>query len=278
MTAVIRELAIFLGLKFDKGKFDEVEKKYDKIARNARVLIKVADEVGEAFFRQINAVSRSATELDEYRRQIGGTIEEMSALRFAAEGVGFESKKAFEAVTELGERASDVIRNDKNFKSEAAEGFKALGLRAKDLKQANGQMKTSLELFNMLVERLPRLKFEGDRTGVLMRTLGDDVGRIFAGLDLETFQQLRKEAGAFGVVMSKTDVLIGRRFSVNFNVLLAQLKAFRDRVGLGILPGLNKLIGRLRRWFKANKQIIESDFTRWMDRLGEVLRFTAGNA
>ena len=269
---VLRELFVLLGLKVDKAKFDQAEKRLKKLFNAAEKVVTVTARVGEAIFRQAVAIADSTSELDRYQRQIGGTIQDLAAFRFAARAVGLESKRAFEVITELGERASDVIRNDKKFTSEAAEGFKALGLTsAAALKNANGQLKSGFELFELLIDRLPRLGVEADRTGVLMRTLGDDVGRMFAGIDLEAFQAFRKEARAFGITVTKADVALGRKFNASLNILIAQLETLRDRLGSSLLPVINRVILRVRAWLAANKEFVESDFAIWLDRVSRAL-------
>lgn len=288
----LRELSIFIGLDFNKRDFKGAEERFEELKKAAESFTRVVNQAQKAFKFLGAAVGATglamtvmgrqsvelAKEIEQWRLRVGGTAEELSALKFAAEASGITGKKAFEAIVEAGERASDVIRNTKSFVSEAGESFKALGFKSlQELKKPNGELRDGLDLFDDLIERLAKVKVDVDRTGIAMRLFGDDVGLAFTGVNLKTLARLRKEAKALGGTISQDNIRTLRAFTIQTSILTAQLKNLRNQITFGTLPALTALARRMGKWISLNRKVIGSKIDLFTKKFSRIIRRAGAN-
>ena len=259
---VIREFFALLGLNTDAKDFKKAEEALGNIAKGAAIAVAAVAAVGAAFALGTRDVVNQARELDKWNRVTGESIENLDALRIASESLGVDAEKTFEGMTELADRASDVILNIKELTGDAGESFKSLGFKSvAGLKKADGSLRDLPELFDDVLNRLEAVENVGERTGIAMRLFGDDTGLAIAGIPLDRLRELRQEALELGLVMSRENVEAAREFEQSTGTLFAQLGALRNQVIVPLLPLLNQYAKQLTSAVQANGEFIKRNLT-----------------
>lgn len=275
---VLRELFVLLGLETNNADFKRAEDALGSLKSAATAVVAAVGAIGGALVVAGRQSLNAADDLGRWQRRIGGTIEELSALKFAAEASGITGEQAFEAIVEIGERASDVVRNVKKLTGDAGESFKALGFKSvRDLQKPNGELREGIDLFDDVIGRLSKVKVATDRTGIAMRLFGDDVGQAFTAADIETLGRLRSSAKALGVTMSQENIQSARLFNQEISVLMAMLGALRDQTTFALLPTVSKITRQILEWVTANRKLIGSKIDKFTSTLTKVFKQGSAN-
>lgn len=257
---VIRELYVFLGLDTDDADFRKAEKAVDNLTKLAKGATVAVGAIGAALGFAGHTATREANQLERWRQITGDTIENLSALKIAAETLGIEGEKAFEGISEVAERASDIVENIKNLTGDAGESFKSLGFDSfLELTDGRGNIREARDLFDDVIGRLALVENRALRTGIAMRLFGDDTGLAIASIPLDQLVELQSEVRTLGLVMTGDGVAAARRFSVAFGGVRAILRAFAIDIGVQVLPAVEELLLGFRRWILANRDVIKTE-------------------
>lgn len=275
---VLRELFVLLGLETDSGEFKRAEKAIDQVKSAAAALTAAIGTTAAALGIMGRQSLQAADDLGKWQNRVGGTIEELGALKIAAEASGLTGQQAFEGIVEVGERASDVVRNVKTLTGDAGESFKALGFTSvRQLQKPNGQLREGIDLFDDVLKRLAKVQVATDRTGIAMRLFGDDVGQALTAANLQTFEQMRAEAQQLGLVLSEENVRAARAFNRESSLLGSTLGALRDQLTFGLLPEVMEVTKQIRGWITTNRKLIGSKIDKFTERLTKTFRQGVAN-
>lgn len=258
---VFRRLITFIGFEYEDQKADKADSDFRNLARGAARLAAVVGGAAAAIQNLQQAYGRTA-ELERFQSITGASVEALSELRFIAESAGVRSQEAFEGIVEIGERASDVVRNIGKLTGDAGESFKALGFRSvEDLKGMNGELRTGEDLFFDALRRLSQVENQADRTGVAMRLFGDDVGTRLArvaALGADEIERLRQEARDLGIVLDGESLRAMQEFRAVSARTGAVMRALRDEIGLNFLQALGPAIKAIGDFVRENRELIRS--------------------
>jgi hypothetical protein len=258
-VTVIREFFALLGLETEDSDFKEAENALDNIVKGAAFAVAAVSAIGAAFGVASRDVIEQARELDKWNRVTDESIERLDALGIASRSLGVDAIKTFEGMTELADRASDVVLNIKELTGDAGESFKSLGFRSvRELRKTNGELRDIPELFDDVLTRLSNVENVGERTGIAMRLFGDDTGLAIAGIDIDKLRELRDEALELGLVMSRDDVQAAQALERATGRLFARLRALRNQIVIPLLPALTKYADELGTMVSANADFIET--------------------
>lgn len=271
---VIREFFALLGLKTDEKDFDKAEQALGNIKSLLQSVLYVSGAVSGAVGFLTHRYVQQANELERWKRLTGDSVQNLDAYRIATEQLGADGEKTWEAMTEVADRASDVVQNIGKLTGDAGESFKALGFTSvKELRKADGSLRDIPELFDDILGRLAEVENQGERTGIAMRLFGDDTGLAIAGLPIDRLRELKQEALELGLVMSAEDVAAAKRFSGALNGLLATFNAL-VRSGIGkLIPKLTELTKRTQAWLLVHRELIKEKLEAVFEELAEALDF-----
>ena len=232
-----------------------------KVAAGAAVVV---GGVGVAFRSATKDVVENARLLDKWNKITGESVENLDALRLAVESTGGDVKKTFEGMSELADRASDVVTNikDINAPNEATEGFRALGFKSlSELQGPDGHLKNIPELFDDVLDRLGQMENEGERAGAAMRLFGDDTGLAIAGMPLDRLKQVRQEMLDLGIAMTGQDVKAIRDFEQSIGGAGAALRTIQFQAIKPLLPLLTKVADGFRAIVQNNRALVSERLT-----------------
>ena len=136
--------------------------------------------------------------LAKFADRVGLTVQQLQEYRFAASQVGVEQDALDDAFLNFGERISEAALGT----GEAAEAFQELQLNVRD---TEGRLRSSADLFDVLADRLARVENPLDRLRLQIMLFGDEGSRVATLLDQQSqgIERLRRRANDLGIVLSE---------------------------------------------------------------------------
>ncbi len=242
-NAIIGALRVVLGA--DTAAFDTAMKEggkklkqFDATAVAAGVAVAKALEVaGGAIRDAIAGALRDADKLGKMAQQIGVPVEQLSALKYAAEqtGVSFDALGGgLKALSlKMAEAAADTH-------SGPARALAALGVSAKD---ASGQVRSAGDVVLELADKFKRFKDSAGKSKLAEELgLGELIPLLNKGRD--GIASLTDEAARLGIVISKDTAESARSFNANLATLGATKEALITIVAGRLAPVMEHLSQR----------------------------------
>jgi len=171
----------------------------------------------------INAFQDVGKEVKLLQRYTGDTAEEMSKLRFAAEESGVSAETLAMALGKMSKAASTTAGEKK---------FEAIGVSVKDM---NGHMKSSSEIFTEVASKLGGMSNGVEKTNAIMQIFGRSGMELAPLLNQGAagIAKFKEEAQKFGLVLSqdnldavKANVMAHREFHAAIEGMQVQLGQF----------------------------------------------------
>lgn len=193
--------------------------------------------IAAGFVYDINKMINAADELGKASQKYGIPVEQLSALKFAADltEVSFESLEKG-----LGKLSKSLLDGVVNPGGEAAKMFKALGISTTD---SNGKMKDTTTILGDVAEKFNGLGDTNQRTAAAMKLFGKSGAELIPLLaqGRDGIKELTDEAARLGIVIDANTAARAEEF----NQTLKRLHATHDSIVLqitqGMLPGLQQL-------------------------------------
>lgn len=195
-----------------------------------------AGVVTAAVYQMTKSVIDGADQLQDMSDRTGIAVDELSALAYAAKvsgsdiesletSLGLLSKKAVDAAT--GNKALEVL-------------FKSLGVEVKD---ANGKMIESKDIFAQLGRAFNELQDPATRTAVALELMGRGGAKLIpAAMNLAA---LKKEAVDTGAIMSGQFAADANKFNDNLDKMGMLSKRAAGAMLEDVVPALNKFLERI---------------------------------
>jgi TP901 family phage tail tape measure protein len=220
------------GLDKATGKLEIFGVNFQKLAGGLAIT-----GIAAGFVYDINKMINAADALGKASQKYGVPVEQLSALKFAADmtevsfeslekGLGKLSKTLLDAVVEPGGKAGKI--------------FAALGISATD---SNGKMKDTTTILGDVAEKFNKLGDTNQRTAAAMKLFGKSGAELIPLLaqGKDGIKELTDEAARLGIVIDANTAARAEEF----NQTLKRLHATHDSIVLqitqGMLPGLQTL-------------------------------------
>jgi hypothetical protein len=228
---IVRKLEALFGFKIDSAQFNRATNAIDNFAENANTAM--AALAGHFAIQTIKDFVDNTTQAmaDAGRTAglLGISTKNLEEMRFAAEKSGVAVDTLDDSLKELQIRAVDA----KSGSGEAAEAFKALGVRTTD---AAGHMREPLDLLGEVADRLKTLPKQSNRIWVADAMFGDQGAEMLKMLEGGSagLSTMRLEAQELGYTLSDETV----QSAIQFRQALASLKAVLSGVFRSIVKSL----------------------------------------
>lgn len=205
-------------------------------------------------------VVKGNVEAGRMARRFGDTVENFTALQYAAAKTGVPIEQLGDVLENLPERIDDAVQGG----GEAAEVFRRMGI------DARGFMALPLtERFARLADGLQGFN-DVQRSSILGKLFSDKgqmLGEMFAG-GSAGFKGLLAEAGALGAVVSTEQERQSKEVSDAWFMAAVAAKTAVAEIGAALLPqaGVIRQVAQgvvagasaIRQWISANKEAIQS--------------------
>lgn len=211
--------------------------------------------------------ANNARQMSLLAEETGLTVEQISALGYAARRSGADSEDLEKGVMHLNRMIAEAASGSKG----AEDHLARLGLTFQDL----APMSTYQRLL-AVSEGLRRIEDPGIRSGLTMATLGRHalglvplLSRGAAGI-----RELTRDAQEMGHVISAEDAAASREMMRDLAALTNGLKLATYQIGAGLIPGLRAAYADDRKlaqaivstgkavglWLRENKQLVKTIF------------------
>lgn len=206
-----------------------------------------------------SAVVERGVSLDNLARQLGTTVEEVSALGYAFESVGLKTEDFADVMKTLDQKISHALDGN----DEAANTFRRLGLSFNQLSRM-----TPAERLDKVGGALSRIAIGSDKTEFAMKLLGGQGAKTLRIFEQGpgALQALMGKAGDVGAVMSTETAAAAVRVGKAFAEMWAAGKYALLSLGEALLPQAAAIeeFGRrvvsaakvFRKWVAENREAI----------------------
>lgn len=174
----------------------------------------------------------TADRFDELSQQTGHTVEQLSALDYAAKLSGTSLEAVQGAMGRVAAKAVDAATGNK----EAALSFEALGV---DVKNAQGEMRSSIDIMADVGDALADITDKTLRTAVAREIFGKSADALIPFL--MGMRDAQTEAEKFGAVISGDLAVKSAEFNDNLDRLGYQLRGMGNVIIGELLPPMNTL-------------------------------------
>lgn len=259
---LLDELLVGLGFEYDSEELENFKDDLESTVGIVKDLIATVAGAVVAVSALTIASTKASDEQGKFAKEIGDTVENVSALDFAIRRVGGSSEGLQSSLKTLSIRAAEAARGV----GSGVEAFGLLGLSATD---SNGRVKRSSDLILEVSSAIQGL----DRTRQIELAdklgLSDSLRLIQAGPS--AIRELTQEAIALGVT-TEEDARISAELQDSLTDLWSIMRQLARIISREVAPILTNVINLFTDWWKVNRQLIEQNFGKWVDALTKAMK------
>lgn len=213
-----------------------------------------------------------AEETDKYSKAFGISTTRMQELGFGIEALGAKKDDLSDVFLQISEKVKQATSGSK----EAGKAFKDMGIDVNSLKGLAPD-----EVFDRMINGFKGITDSQTKFALISQLLGEDLGKKLlpvmaeGGKSLDDYAQIAREAGA---VMNEQQVKMGTRVADTYRKLGTVLKALRMRIGLELMPYVDKIGQKMWVWYKANKELINSKIHEYAEKIGDGFEWVEGTS
>jgi len=172
--------------------------------------------------RGIGLAIEGLDDIAKTARVVGISAQSLQELRFAAEQTGIETRGLDDSIRRLTRRAGELANSGAG---PAAKAFKQLKI---DVRDANGDIKSTDQLWNEIVESMGDVETTAQRSALAAQLFGDDFGpKLVPLLEMgrQGIEDLREEARDLGIVFDEEILAKAEKASDELNILRRTMAA-----------------------------------------------------
>lgn len=191
---------------------------------------------GGALVAGFDALLQSMEDIADRAAQLGLTAEALQELRFAAEQNGLEARQLDDAWQRLNRRLGLAAQGG----GPAVKAFQDLQIAVRD---ANGQVRETEDVFADVVRQLGRVESQAQRSALASELFGEDAGpKLVQLLDqgIDKIDELRQAAHDAGVVIDNETVRATAELNREWRVFVQEVSVNTQRAILGIVTQLKE--------------------------------------
>ena len=293
MAQTIRELLVSIGVDADVAAvrmMGDVLNGLTRVAKGAAVATAAVGAAAAAAGASAFALAkRTADYIDaqydaSQRASIG--VGAFTELGYSAQLAG----TSIEALEGVLRRGALSIREATSGQGEAADAFRALGVRVTD---ATGRIRSQEAILRDVADGIQHTRSETEQLALVTAIYGRSGAEILPMLR-EGSKGLAEQAArarALGVVITDTEAAIAGRFNDAVDDARHAVGGLSRQIGLALMPALTGLIERALDWFTANRDVIRQrvdlyirrvegavvTLTRWFTEADQIVKRTFGS-
>lgn len=246
-AAVIGALRVILGA--DSSELDKsVDGARSKLGQYAGDIAKTAAMIGAAITAAYGVVAlgvkdtlKSMDEVNKASQKMGVPVEQLSALRLAAD----LSDVSMEGLSKgMGKLSKSMTEAAGQPMSGAANAFRALGVRATD---SNGQLRPVIDVTKDIATKFEGMKDGAGKTAAAIAIFGKAGAELIPMLNAggDGISKMMAEARALGIVFSKDDAVAAETFRDTLTRLGAAKDGILIKLTSYLLPALQAFADRM---------------------------------
>lgn len=261
--ASIRELVVSLGLDFDSSGFAKAEAAIGVLKTGFAGVGAIIGGLAAGLTAITVSVAKQADELNDLSITLGVSTDALQRLGFAAQMSGASAETMNAGLMFLARNATNAADGGK----EAAEQFAKFGVQLKD---QHGQLKTSDRLFLDVANGIGKMKSPTEQAAAAAALLGRHAGPQLVQLlkqGEEGIAALGAELEGLGGIMDGDFIAASAEFDDTLNRMQGAIKGVGITIAKAFLPFLSSSVKGIIEWYKANREVISSRLTFFVERM-----------
>lgn len=231
------------GLKSAEKSTSDFNARMDGLASNLKTIAPLAIAAGAAFaVNMVRGLADSADKLDELSQRIGVSVEDLTRLQWAAKMSGASS----ETLTASLQKLSINMANSKDPANESAAAFSALGV---DVTDANGSIRSQIDVLNDVADALAGYKDDANKTAIVVQLLGRSGAELIPMLNggSRAIKDFSDESDRLGNTLSSNTSKAAAEFNDHLDRMAARASSVAKAIATPLLANLNALFSALER-------------------------------
>ncbi|MFA5445622.1 MAG: phage tail tape measure protein, partial [Bacteroidales bacterium] len=217
-----------------QGNFGNIAKSFVKVST---IIAGAAAAIGGALVALTIKTSQYADEIDKMSIRTGVSRERLQELKYVASQTGVEFSTLNTMIPKLAKGMSDAA----NGAMTKAEAFRKLGVSVKD---TNGNLRNSAEVFEEVISKLAGMEDPTQRTVILMQLFEEEGAKLTPMLEggAEGIAKLSQEARNLGLVMDSEAIAANVKFKDTLDTLKKSVGALMMNLSNAVLPYIQKAV------------------------------------
>ncbi len=235
----IRGMASALGLQVSPA-IEKLAEKFDGINANVGNAILGIGAIASAFIKCTVDAAGFADELLTLSAETSISTDQLQKLQYAAKFVDVDVSTMSSSMSKLTQQMAKA----RSGSGEAADAFRKLRISVRD---GNGQLKDSEEMFYQVIDKLGKISNETERDALAMQIFGKSARELNPLIEAgsQRLKELGAEAEQLGVVMSEGDIQALGKLQDAMDRFESTTEALKNSLGLTLLPILTGLFEAL---------------------------------
>ncbi|HRY04515.1 MAG TPA: phage tail tape measure protein, partial [Beijerinckiaceae bacterium] len=250
--AVIGALRVVLGADTAQleSAFKDAVDKADKFGKAMSVAaggaVAAVAAIGAAVGAAVVGSLSSIDKLAKTAQQIGVPVEQLSALKFAADQSGVSIDTLGQGFKDLATKMTEAVGDNQ---SGPARAFAALGVAVTD---AQGKLRDSQAVFLDVADRFSKVRDGANKTALAVQMFGDSGARMIPLLNQgsDGIARLGDEAKSLGLIIDSNTAAAAERFMTNLEQLRKSKDALVQIISARLAPTLDRLSERFATYVK----------------------------
>lgn len=264
---VIRDLLVKLGFDVDENAVKKADGSIASIKNAALALTGVFTGVGFGLFHLAESTARFGENILETSQRIGLGVEAFQKLSFAAAQAGVKQDAFVTGMTILSTKIAEISKNSK--KTDNA--FSQLGLTTDQFKNAETAIVSLAGKFSKMEDGVKKV-------AIARELFGRGGGSFIAWLNegTEAMKLNMQTIEAMGAIIDEAGIKKADQFGDKMAGLTTVFRAFKARLGLELIPLIEKLQDQLSKWILKNQALINQKIQEWGILVGDAFQFMWG--
>lgn len=210
--------------------------------------------------------AESCDQFDKMAIKSGIAVKTLSQLSYAANMSGVSTEQFGSNILKLNQQIAAAANGNKA----AQLAFKRAGVSIRD---SAGKLKTAdqvmLEMSNTF-KKMPEGIYKSDLAMAVFGKSGADMIPFLQG-GSESIKDLMNQADELGMTFSNEEAAAGAEFCDSLDLLKKSAKGLTNTIGKQLIPIITPLIKSLSSWITANRDLISSKITEFIENFKSVL-------
>lgn len=259
---VIESFFVALGFEIDTKELDEFSSKIEEAKDTVLKISTVAGLAAAAVGAFITKVGYGIDDLGDFAEAEQVSVEALQEIGYAAQLSGSDLNAVKASISAVNKTVGEAVLGI----GRGAMTFDKLGMSAKN---ADGSVKSFDQILEEVSDKMDGMSRQ--EAIAMAEKLGIDRSLIPMLLKgREHIARLREEARAFGIV-TEQDAEKASQFADSMDRTRFMLSGLADQVGLNLMPAMTGMLDGMRKWLFANREVIKSAITKYVQYLTAVL-------
>lgn len=268
MATTARELFTTWGFDINDKPLQDLNKHVNSVKNTLKALSIAAAASAGALFGIAKSVADAGDKAAKLSRALGLTAQGYQALGFAA-GIGGLKQQEFNVGIQ---RFSRSLTEAKRGMETYVRPFTALGISAKKLADQN---LSAEETFLKVADALGKMPDGFEKTATAQELFGRSGAKLIPlfSSGAAGIRELMAEAHALGIVMDEELLADSEEFQDAMLRAKSVIIGIRNTIGAKLIPMINKLLTYFKKIGLANKALVESKLTAFIEGLISFIKY-----